>query len=109
MIFRRNSSISISTRRKWLRQNELQLKASFLWLKASFLYLNAGFCVLFHTIANGVWKFWNLYWIDALIFRDNVDRAPYSQRRLRFWKQIELYLYDRALKSEAIKSPSTDR
>ena len=42
--------------------------------------------------------------------KDSLSLQPssLSQKRLRFWKQIELYHYDRALKSEAKKWPSTD-
>ena len=80
MIFRRNSSISISTRRKWLRQNARQ---------------NGWFFVAKRTSNSISFKCLPFIAIKTL------EHAKIDY--------LELYLYDRALKSEAVKPPSTYR
>ena len=45
-----------------------------------------------------IFEFWRPQKLaKAFTLAKAYDRAPYSQKRLRFWKQIELYLFDRAL------------
>ena len=45
-----------------------------------------------------IFEFWRPQKLaKAFTLAKAYDRAPYSQKRLRFWKQIELYLFDLAL------------
>ena len=60
------------------------------WMRVSFSWKFVSFICKQISFSNGVSKFWHLYWIDALLVRDKVDRAPYRQRRLRFESGISL-------------------